>query len=71
MQRLVDGVPKFVGLSMVSVAPFLLYQAWAYTQFCPTEGLRRPWCDEGLGSSYGWVQREYWYVPTPISTDKI
>ncbi|GAA5826030.1 hypothetical protein JCM11251_000098 [Rhodosporidiobolus azoricus] len=22
----------------------------------------RPWCDQGLGFSYGWIQREYWNI---------
>lgn len=49
-------------LAIVSAAPFFLFQAWAYSSFCGGEASRRPWCDEGLGLSYGWIQREYWCV---------
>lgn len=63
LQVLVHGLPKFALLSLVGSAPFLSFQWWAYHQFCAEQGARRPWCDEGLGLSYGWIQAEYWSVP--------
>lgn len=64
-QVLLHGLPKFAVLSAIGAVPFAAFQWWAYDQFCTRAGLagRRPWCDQGVGMSYGWIQREYWSVP--------
>ncbi|BGP13410.1 ER membrane glycoprotein subunit of the GPI transamidase complex-like protein [Rhodosporidiobolus nylandii] len=58
---LLAGLLPFVILSFVSVAPFLLFERYIHGMWCTDAG-RRPWCDEGLGMSYGWIQREYWSI---------
>lgn len=40
--------------------PFLAFETFIYQRFCTSQSAERPWCSEGLGMSYGWVQREYW-----------
>ncbi|RJE25290.1 hypothetical protein PHISCL_02379 [Aspergillus sclerotialis] len=32
----------------------------AYTTYCITEGVSRPWCQWTIPSIYGWVQDHYW-----------
>ncbi|GAD94438.1 DUF409 domain protein [Paecilomyces variotii No. 5] len=45
-----------VGLGMV------VPQYVAYTSYCTTEALPRPWCQRLIPSIYTWVQAEYWNV---------
>ncbi|GAA5836386.1 hypothetical protein JCM9279_000371 [Rhodotorula babjevae] len=63
-RRLALNLPRFALLSFLSAAPFLAFQLYVYKLYCPssTTGDARPWCTQGLGLSYGWVQREYWDV---------
>lgn len=60
------GLPRFGLYSILAAAPFLAVQYWAYQEWCPSNNGagRRPWCDTGVGLSYGWIQREYWFVPS-------
>ncbi|BGP42506.1 ER membrane glycoprotein subunit of the GPI transamidase complex-like protein [Rhodotorula kratochvilovae] len=63
LKRLLLNLPRFAFLSLLSGSPFLLFQAYVYREYCPSPaGDLRPWCTEGHGMSYGWVQREYWDV---------
>ncbi|GAA5892571.1 hypothetical protein JCM8208_005853 [Rhodotorula glutinis] len=64
LKRLAVNLPRFGLLSLLSAAPFLAFQVYVYSLYCPspTTGISRPWCTQGLGLSYGWVQREYWDV---------
>lgn len=39
---------------------FILPQFVAYTAFCMSEGVSRPWCERTIPSIYGWVQEQYW-----------
>ena len=66
MQRVVLNLPRFALLSLLSAAPFFAFQLYVYTLYCPppTTGDTRPWCEQGLRLSYGWVQREYWCAPS-------
>ncbi|KPV74089.1 glycosyltransferase family 76 protein [Rhodotorula graminis WP1] len=63
-KRLVLNFPRFAFLSLLSASPFLAFQLYVYSLHCPspTTGDTRPWCTQGLGLSYGWIQREYWDV---------
>ncbi|GAA6054109.1 hypothetical protein NBRC10513_006125 [Rhodotorula toruloides] len=62
LQRLATGIPVFAALSLLSSLPFLAFQRYVYTLFCSEPSSLRPWCTEGLGFSYGWIQSEYWDV---------
>ncbi|GAA5995790.1 GPI-anchor transamidase GPI18 [Rhodotorula paludigena] len=63
LARLIDNLPRFIFFSLLSAAPFLAFEAYVYRDFCLDGSLpSRPWCTEGLGFSYSWVQREYWDV---------
>ncbi|GAA6057042.1 hypothetical protein JCM3770_005223 [Rhodotorula araucariae] len=63
LKRLLINFPRFASLSLLSASPFLLFQSYVYCQYCSASaGELRPWCSEGIGLSYGWVQREYWDV---------
>ena len=59
-QRLLVNAATFVFLSTLSAIPFLAFETFIYQQFCTSQSIERPWCSQGLGMSYGWVQREYW-----------
>ncbi|GAA6022403.1 hypothetical protein JCM10207_004755 [Rhodosporidiobolus poonsookiae] len=61
IQTFLSGLPAFALLSTISAAPFLAFQVYIYQLHCSRDE-RRPWCDQGLGLSYGWIQREYWNV---------
>ncbi|TNY17693.1 GPI mannosyltransferase 2 [Rhodotorula diobovata] len=63
VRRLVVNLPRFALLSLLSAAPFLAFQAYIYMLHCSsTTDEMRPWCTQGLGLSYGWIQREHWNV---------
>ncbi|WRT64086.1 uncharacterized protein IL334_001015 [Kwoniella shivajii] len=52
---------KAVIPSLISIVPFLAFQLYAYMSFCGQSGISsRPWCENGLPSAYGFVQKEYW-----------
>lgn len=56
------NAPVFAALALISASPFLAFEAYVYRRFCHSPDTARPWCTQGLGMSYGWVQREYWCI---------
>ncbi|GAA6023198.1 hypothetical protein JCM8202_001024 [Rhodotorula sphaerocarpa] len=58
--RLLVNAPVFAALALLSASPFFAFEAYVYRRFCHSPDTARPWCTQGLGMSYGWVQREYW-----------
>ncbi|GFZ43371.1 GPI mannosyltransferase 2 [Saitozyma sp. JCM 24511] len=42
------------------LAPFLLFQWYAYASFCHSAKTSRPWCNARPPVPYSFVQREYW-----------
>ncbi|BGP34421.1 ER membrane glycoprotein subunit of the GPI transamidase complex-like protein [Rhodotorula toruloides] len=62
LQRLATGIPVFAALSLLSSLPFLAFQRYVHTLFCSDPSSLRPWCSQGFGFSYGWIQSEYWDV---------
>ncbi|GAA5939639.1 GPI-anchor transamidase GPI18 [Sporobolomyces koalae] len=62
IQRLVIGMLKTAILALIAASPFLVFQHYAYRQFCLSTSAQRPWCSSLTGFSYGWVQRQYWDV---------
>ncbi|GAA6007329.1 hypothetical protein JCM10207_001590 [Rhodosporidiobolus poonsookiae] len=61
LKTFLTGLSAFTLLSTISAAPFLAFQVYIYQLHCSRDE-HRPWCDQGLGLSYGWIQREYWNV---------
>ncbi|WVF70592.1 hypothetical protein IAT40_005384 [Kwoniella sp. CBS 6097] len=50
-----------------TVAPFVLFQWYAYESFCSPSARslgaeKRPWCESRLPFIYGFVQAEYWNI---------
>jgi phosphatidylinositol glycan class V len=43
---------------IIVLSPFILFQAFAYDQFCHLH--KRPWCSNSLPLVYSFVQKEYW-----------
>ncbi|RSH90453.1 ER membrane glycoprotein subunit of the GPI transamidase complex-like protein [Saitozyma podzolica] len=42
------------------LAPFLIFQWYAYASFCHSSKTSRPWCNARPPVPYSFVQREYW-----------
>ncbi|GAA5950293.1 hypothetical protein JCM3765_004492 [Sporobolomyces pararoseus] len=61
-KRLMAGVLVTSLLSLISAAPFLAFQAFAYREYCSSAEQLRPWCTSTFGFSYDWIQSHYWEV---------
>lgn len=48
-------------LVFVSISPWVLTQAWAYSRLC-TQGAISPWCTWRVPLAYNYIQSTYWYV---------
>jgi phosphatidylinositol glycan class V len=49
---------KTTFLIVTTIAPFVLFQYYAYSQFCTTD--MRPWCFYRIPMIYSFVQSHYW-----------
>lgn len=67
--RIVSGGPSIKAVARLSViilggcivaVGMIWPQFVAYTAYCMTEGISRPWCQRTIPSIYGWVQDRYW-----------
>ncbi|SCZ87535.1 BZ3500_MvSof-1268-A1-R1_Chr2-2g05001 [Microbotryum saponariae] len=63
ISTLLAGLPRFIFLSTISIAPFFLFELHVHREFClalPVGAEPRPWCSTGLKISYSFVQSHYW-----------
>lgn len=53
---------KLIVCSLIVIAPFALFQLFAYDAFCTRlpPSLVRPWCESKIPLIYSFVQKEYW-----------
>lgn len=59
--HLLRRVASTVLYSAVVLSGFVVFQAFAYRQFC-TSDATRPWCHRAMPVVYTFVQKEYWNV---------
>ncbi|PWY99352.1 mannosyltransferase [Testicularia cyperi] len=68
LQRIRYGALPMAISTVLIMAPFVLFQVWAYGRFCSSSGeadsetLPRPWCSSTIPSVYSFVQSHYWNV---------
>ncbi|KAL7423572.1 ER membrane glycoprotein subunit of the GPI transamidase complex-like protein [Cryptotrichosporon argae] len=60
LRTAVERAAAAAGPCLVVVAPFVLFQTYAYASFCRPS--TRPWCAARVPVAYSFVQREYWNV---------